>query len=289
MHATMLIDTHAHLDFPEFATDLPDVLARAAEAGVSRIVTVSTTIESSRRSISLAAGQASVFATVGIHPSNAETFSDDEMAALRELAGQPRVVALGECGLDYHNLPSSRMHESAVATAALGNETPADVTGAIRDGAVKAKQSEVFQRQLELAAELKLPVVVHERDAWADTVAQIKPFARRLRAVFHCFNRSLDEAREVIDLGFLVSFTGIVTFKNARLLHETVAKVPDGSFMVETDCPFLAPMPNRGTRCEPAHTKATATRIAELRGRSFEEIAAETTATAERFFALPAQ
>ncbi|MEO8353690.1 MAG: TatD family hydrolase [Chthoniobacteraceae bacterium] len=283
----MLIDTHAHLDFPEFATDLPDVLARAAEAGVSRMITVSTTVESSRRSISLATEHASVFATVGIHPSNADSFSDDEMAVLRELAGHPRVLALGECGLDYHSLPSSEMHESAVATAALGNETPADVTGAIRDGAVKAKQSEVFQRQLELAAELKLPVVVHERDAWADTVAQIKPFAGRIRAVFHCFNRSIDEAREVIDLGFLVSFTGIVTFKNARLLHETAAKIPDGSFMVETDCPFLAPMPKRGMRCEPAHTKAIAMRIAELRGKTLEEIAAETSATAERFFAFP--
>jgi len=280
----MLTDTHAHLDFPDFAGELPALLARATEAGVNRIVTIGTTLEGSKRAIALAEAHPQVFATVGIHPSNADDAPEDAIAALRPLAQHPRVVGLGECGLDYHRLPSARMHEEAVAAVALGNETAADLNAAILDGATKAKQAVVFQQQLELAAELRLPVVIHERDAWKDTLALLAPFAGKVRAVFHCFGKSFAHAEEVLALGHLVSFTGIVTFKNAQIVQEAAARLPSGSFMVETDCPYLAPVPYRGKRCEPAHVRNTAAHLAQLRGISLEQIAAETTATADHFF-----
>lgn len=280
----MLIDTHAHLDFPEFASDLPEVLARATAAQVTRILTISTSAEGGSRAIALAGAHPNVFATVGVHPSNAGDVPENFLATLRDLAASRRVVAIGECGLDYHRLPSGRMHEAAVATSALGNETPADVDAAIQDGAVKAQQAAVFEQQLELAVELDLPVIVHERDAWDDTLALLAPYTGKLRAVFHCFGKSLEDARQVLALGHLVSFTGIVTFKNARELQETARQLPAGTFMVETDCPFLAPAPHRGQRCEPAHTRDIAQSIAQLRGTTIEQLAAETTATAERFF-----
>ena len=283
----MLTDTHAHLDFPDFKEELPEVLARAAEAGVERIITISTSIEGCRRAIALAGQYAGVFATVGVHPSNAHEAPDDVITPLRELAQHPRVVAIGECGLDYHRLPSSRLHEAAVATVALGNETAVDVDASIRDGAEKQKQAIVFQQQLDLAVELGLPVVVHERDAWDDTLALLAPYAGKVRAVFHCFGKSLDHAQQVLALGHLVSFTGIVTFKNAEIVQDTVARLPAGSFMVETDCPYLAPAPHRGKRCEPAHTRDTAEMIAQLRGVSLAQLAAETSATADSFFRFP--
>ena len=283
----MLTDTHAHLDFPDFKEELPEVLARAAEAGVERIITISTSIEGCRRAIALAGQYAGVFATVGVHPSNAHEAPDDVITPLRELAQHPRVVAIGECGLDYHRLPSSRLHEAAVATVALGNETAVDVDASIRDGAEKQKQAIVFQQQLDLAVELGLPVVVHERDAWDDTLALLAPYAGKVRAVFHCFGKSLDHAQQVLALGHLVSFTGIVTFKNAEIVQDTVARLPAGSFMVETDCPYLAPAPHRGKRCEPAHTRDTAEMIAQLRGVPLAQLAAETSATADSFFRFP--
>jgi TatD DNase family protein len=280
----MLTDTHAHLDFPDFSADLDAILARADAAGVKRIITIGTTIEGSRRAIALAERYPQVWATVGVHPSNADEAPDDVQTPLRELAAHPKVVALGECGLDCHRLPSSRMHEAAVATQALGNETPADVAASIRDGAYKAKQAHIFRQQLDLAVELGLNVVIHERDAWTDTLDLLEPYTGRLRAVFHCFGKSIDHARQVIERGHLVSFTGIVTFKNAGPVKDTVANVPVGAFMVETDCPFLAPVPFRGKRCEPAHVRDTASYIASHRGVSLEAIAAEAEATADRFF-----
>jgi TatD DNase family protein len=145
----------------------------------------------------------------------------------------------------------------------------------------------VFHHQLALAAELGMNVVVHERDAWEDTVAQLAPFAGKLRAVFHCFGKSIEHARELVALGHLVSFTGIVTFKNSQNVQDTAAVLAADAFMVETDCPFLAPPPHRGKRCEPAHTRLVAEKIAELRGAALDEIAAQTTATAEGFFRWP--
>jgi TatD DNase family protein len=280
----MLTDTHAHLDFPDFSEDLPQVLARATEAGVHRIITIGTTLAGSRRTIDLASRHGMVWATVGVHPSSADEAPEDVVTPLRELAKHHRIVAIGECGLDYHRLPSRNVHEAAVATPALGNETTAAVEASILDSAVKSKQASIFEQQLDLAVELNLPVIIHERDAWDDTLAILEPYTGKVRAVFHCFGKSPDYARQILAMNHLVSFTGIVTFKNAGSLGETAATIPAGTFMVETDCPFLAPVPFRGKRCEPAYTVHTAAHIASLRGVPPEEIAAETERTADQFF-----
>ncbi|MEA3211891.1 MAG: TatD DNase family protein [Chthoniobacter sp.] len=283
----MLIDTHAHLDFPEFAGELEQVLARAAAAGVTRIITIGTTLEGSRRAVALAERFPNVFATVGVHPSNAGEAPGDFIATLRELAQNPRVVAIGECGLDYHRLPSLRIQKNDPALEAFGNESPADLDAALADGAVKSAQAEVFEAQLDLAAELGMNVIVHQRDSWADTLALLRSSAGRLRAVFHCFGGGLDQAREVFALGHLVSFTGIVTFKNAAQVQQCAARIGTGDFMVETDAPYLAPVPHRGQRCEPAHTRLVAEKLCALRGEPLADLAAHTTATAEAFFRFP--
>ncbi|MHA3775470.1 TatD family hydrolase [Verrucomicrobiota bacterium sgz303538] len=280
----MLTDTHAHLDFPDFAEDLDGVIARAEAAGVRRIITIGTSIEGSRRAIELAERFPNVWAVVGVHPNAADEAPEDVLTPLRELASHPRVVAIGETGLDYYRLPSTQLHKAAVATSALGNVTPADIDVAIQDGAIKAIQARVFQQQLDLAVELGLNVVVHERASWADTVALLKPYTGKLRAVFHCFGGSPEQAAEIRALGHLVSFTGIVTFKNAPLAQESATVAPAGNFMVETDCPFLAPVPYRGKRCEPAYVRQTAEKIAALRGTTLESLAEETERTAESFY-----
>lgn len=283
----MLIDTHAHLDFPDFANELDAVLERAAAAGVTRVITIGTTLEGGRRAIALAEKHPNVFATVGVHPSNADETDANFLDPLRALAAHPRVVALGEIGLDYHRLPSKRMLEPTPAwLAETPFNDPREIEGSIRDGAYKARQAEVFQAQLDLAVELGLNVVIHERDAWDDTFAMIAPYAGRLRAVFHCFGKSIEHARALLEQGHLVSFTGIVTFKNAQVVQQTAAEMAGDGFMVETDCPYLAPVPHRGKRCEPAHTRLVAEKIAALRGETLDALAARTTATAQAFFRL---
>ena len=168
---------------------------------------------------------------------------------------------------------------------ALGNEEVADIDAAIEDGAVKAAQAELFEQQLELAFELGLNLIVHQRgNCWDDTLAILEPYHHKLRAVFHCFGGTPEEAASLIASGHLVSFTGIVTFKNAEVVQETASRIPENAFMVETDCPFLAPVPFRGKRCEPAHTRFVVDKIAELRGVPVDAIAEATTATALKFF-----
>jgi TatD DNase family protein len=281
----MIIDTHAHLDFPEFAGDLEAVIRRAADAGVNRIVTVGTSVESSIRAVALAEQYPALYAVIGIHPNAAMEAQPDAIEVLRKLAKSPRVVAIGETGLDYYRLPSSQLTRTNVE--ALANEDLADIEGAIRDGAVKSAQVVLFQQQLELAAELGLNVVIHQRgECWEDTLSILGPFEGKLRAVFHCFGGTPEEARALIGLGHLVSFTGIVTFNNAEAVRTTAASVPAGAFMVETDCPFLSPTPLRGKRCEPAYARLTAEKIAEVRGEPLEAVAQSTTATATEFFRL---
>ena len=213
----MLIETHAHLDYPDFAHDLDDVIRRANEAGVTRIVTVGTSVESSRRAIELAEKHSAVFAAIGVHPTSVEEADDDAITPLRELAKNPRVVAIGETGLDYHRLPSEKVakEEQVQVMSALRTETDEEIEAQIRDGAYKSKQASLFQQQLDLAVELGLNVVIHQRDAWEDTLKIMRPYTGKLRGVFHCFGGSLDEANEVLDLDHLVSFTGIVTSKTA--------------------------------------------------------------------------
>jgi TatD DNase family protein len=282
----MLVDTHAHLDYPDFAGDFEDVIRRAAEAGVTRIVTIGTSIESSRRAIELAEKYPAIYAAIGVHPSFVEEAEDDVITPLRELAKNPRVVAIGETGLDYHRLPSEEVAKETQVQVmtALRTETDEEIEAQIRDGAYKSKQASLFQQQLDLATELGLNVVIHQRDAWQDTVRIMQAYTGKLRGVFHCFGGTLDEANEVLALDHLVSFTGIVTFKNAAAVREVAAEIPLWKFMVETDCPYLAPAPFRGKRCEPAYTRIVAEAIAAARGVSLEEISEATTETAEKFF-----
>src|SRR5437588_51789 len=282
----MLIETHAHLDYPDFANDCEDVLRRATEAGVTRIITIGTSVESSRRAVELAERYSNVFAGIGVHPTYAFEAEEDVITPLREFRRFPRVVAIGEIGLDYHRLPSveAAKQKHIQVFNALQSETEEQVEARIEDGAYKSKQAELFEQLLDLAVELRLSVVIHQRDAWDDTLEILRDYGRQASGVFHCFGGTLEQANEVLDLGHLVSFTGIVTFKNGKQVREVAASVPMESFMVETDCPYLAPVPYRGKRCEPAYTRLVAEEIARARGVSVEEIAGATTATAEEFF-----
>jgi TatD DNase family protein len=283
----MLIETHAHLDYPDFAPDFNDVLRRATEAGVTRIITIGTSVESSRRAVELAEKHSNVFAVIGIHPTYADQASEDAITPLRELATRPHVVGIGETGLDYHHLPSTEMAKDKkvqVFANALQGETEEQIDATIHDGAYKSKQASLFQQQLDLAVELGLNAVIHQRDAWEDTLELMKPYTDKVRGVFHCFGGSLEQANDVLNMDHLVSFTGIVTFKNGRQVREVAAQIPLWKFMVETDCPYLAPVPFRGKRCEPAYTRLVAEEIARARGISLEEVAAATTETAEQFF-----
>ena len=264
----MLTETHAHLDYPEFQPDFADVLRRAQEAGVTRILSIGTSIESSRKAVALAESDARIFAVAGVHPTTVAEAGGEVPAQLLELARHPRVAAIGETGLDYHRLPSRQ---------------DGGPTG-LSDADYKAAQARLFRQQLEVAAGLGLNVVIHQRDAWEDTLEILRDYTGRVRGVFHCFGNSFEHAREVIRLGHMVSFTGIVTFKNAPMVHDCATRIGAEHFMVETDCPYLAPVPHRGKRCEPAYTRLVAERIAGLRATTLEEVAARTTENAGHFF-----
>ena len=279
----MLTDTHAHLDYPDYAGDLDAVLDRAREAGVDRILTIGTGMESSRRAVALAEKYPAIYAVVGLHPTNVEEETGDWLNVLRGLATHPKVAAIGETGLDYHRLPSEQL-SSSPAVSALQAEMATDTEAMIVDGSYRSAQAEAFSAQLDLACELGLNVVIHQRDAWDDTVQILKPYTGKVRGVFHCFGNMPDQAQEIFDMGHLVSFTGIITFKNAPIVREVAAMVPEDRFMVETDCPYLAPVPHRGKRAEPAHTRLVAEKVAEIRGSTLDEIAAITEKTASGFF-----
>ena len=264
----VFFDTHAHLDYPEFAADFPQLLQRAQAAGITRIISIGTDLESSARAIQLAEQHDNIYAVAGWHPSNAHKAPGDIRPALRELAKHPKVVAIGETGLDYYRLPSSQ-----------GKGTTAD------DDIYKQKQAAIFQQQLEVAAETGLNCVIHQRgDCFEDTLAMMKPFADQVRGVFHCFAGDVAAMQRVLAMGSIVSFTGIVTFKNGQNVRDTVAATPLGKFMLETDCPYLAPIPYRGKRCEPAYVKEIAAMIAETKHCSLEELSTATCATATNFF-----
>ena len=281
-----LVETHAHLDYPDFANDLDDVLRRAIDVGVTRIVTIGTSVKSSRRVVDLAEKYSNIYAVIGVHPTSAEEAAEDIITPLRDLAQSRRVVAIGETGLDYHHLPSveAAKQKNVQVFSALQSGTEEQLEASIEDGAYKSKQADLFEEQLDLAAELGLNVVIHQRDAWDDTLEIMKPYTGKVRGVFHCFGGTAEQAGEVLDLGHLVSFTGIVTFKNGASVREVATQIPLGKFMVETDCPYLAPVPFRGKRCEPAYTRLVADSIATARGISLEDVAEMTTQTAEEFF-----
>lgn len=259
----MLTDSHAHLASRQFTEDLPDIIARARTAGVSRMICIGTTLEDARRVLEVADTYEEVFATVGIHPCDADTVKDASFVEeLRGLARHPKVVGIGEIGLDYYHQPPEGFSLEEW----------------------KKHQAFVLERQLELAAELGLNVVLHNRESFDDLVTQVLPWSGKLRGVFHCFTGTGAQALPLIKKGHLVSFTGIVTFKNGQITQECARAVPDGGFLLETDCPYLAPMPHRGKRNEPAHVRHTAEFIAGLRGVSLEALAEQTSRTGREFF-----
>ncbi len=260
-------DTHAHLDFPDFVPDFREVLQRAHTAGITKVISIGTSIRSSRRALELAEKHAEVFAVVGWHPSDALEAPDDVRGMLREMAKHEKVVAIGETGLDYYRLPSTK------------GGSPAD------DEQYKRKQAQLFQQQLEVAAELELNCVIHQRgETLEDTLAIMQPFVGRTRGVFHCFSGDIPALKRIQGIGSLVSFTGIVTFKNGQNVREAVAATPLGEFMLETDCPFLAPIPYRGKRCEPAYVKEIAETIAQVKECTLTELSRATCEAAHEFF-----
>jgi TatD DNase family protein len=283
-------DTHAHLDYPQFAGQLDEVIERASAAGVQRIITIGIDRDSCRRALSIAEKYDNVFAVVGLHPCNVlDEGAMDYLGELPALARHPKVVAIGETGMDYHHLPSrdlARRNKSEAVFDALLAGTAEAAEAEIADGAMRAAQEEAFGVQLDLAVELGRNVVIHQREAWQDTLEILRPYTGKLRGVFHCFGGSPEDAAELASMGHLVSFTGIVTFKNAALVQETASSVASDGYMVETDCPYLAPVPFRGQTCEPAHTRLVAEKIAALRGESLEKIATDTERTAREFFKI---
>jgi TatD DNase family protein len=260
-------DTHAHLDYPDFAAELPLVIERAQAAGITRIISIGTDLESSARAVQLSEQFECVAAVVGWHPNDALAAPDDLRPPLRELAKHPKVVAIGETGLDYFRLPS---HKEGGTSE--------------QDEVFKRKQARIFEQQLEVAAECGLNCVVHQRSAFADTLAMMRAFEGKVRGQFHCFADDARAAQQVLAIGSLVSFTGILTFKNGQNIREALAATPLGQFMLETDCPFLAPVPYRGKRCEPAYVKEIADDAAQVKGCTLEELSAATCKTAHDFF-----
>ena len=255
-------DTHAHLTFPDFAEEIPALIDRAHEVGITRIITIGTDLESSQRATAIAEKFEAVYAVVGWHPNDLAPAPEDVRPALRELCGHPKVVAIGETGIDYFRLPKE---EAAAAE-------------------LKVRQGKYFRQQLELAIEVGLNVVVHQRAALDATLAIFAEYADLVRGQFHCFVDDAAAMRRVIEQGSVVSFTGIITFKNADEVREAAAAAPMDAVMVETDSPFLAPMPYRGKRCEPAYTCHTAEKVAEVKGVSLAELSEATCATAHAFF-----
>lgn len=255
----MLIDTHCHLDVHHFPEGADEILTRAQSAGVSGFVCIGVGSQEQRVSaLALADRRSDVWATVGVHPHDAAEVDEALEAELERLAEAPRVVAIGEIGLDYHY-----------------------------DHSPRAQQAEVFRRFIQLARKLKKPVVIHTRSAAPETLRILEEEqARDVGGIIHCFSEDRAFAERALDLGFDLSFSGIVTFKRALDIQQVAAWAPPDRILVETDSPYLAPVPLRGKRCEPGYVLHTARFVAELRGVALEELAAQTSANAERRLGL---
>ncbi len=252
-----LVDTHAHLNLTgSYKKDLPEVISRAREAGVRRIINVGIDLKTSIKALELAHQFEGLFATAGIHPHEVKKARPETYEALKALFQDRKVVAVGEIGLDYAKEYSPR-----------------------------EAQREHFAYQLELAREHGLPVVIHAREASSDILAILKEHLPE-KFVFHCYAGDTAEAREILDLGGFISVTGIVTFPKAENIREVVRFVPLERLMLETDCPFLTPVPHRGKRNEPAFVRHVAEKVAEIKGISLEECARVTTKNAEEFFGI---
>jgi TatD DNase family protein len=262
----MFIDSHCHLFYDDFKEDLPEVLRRAAEAGVNRFIVPATNHETARQAIALAEQYPSIFAAVGFHPLDLAEYSNDRLTMIETMLSHPKVVAVGEIGIDY-----------------FYDRSPRDY------------QQSIFSRQIELAVRKDLPVIVHTRDSVQDAVDLVVKHVREHpewkkgggRGVFHCFTGDAAQANVLIEHGFLVSFPGPITFKKATM-PQVVKEIGLAHIMVETDAPFLTPVPFRGKRNEPSYIPIIARSIAEILNVTDAEVAAATTRNAERLFGLPA-
>lgn len=253
----MLVDSHCHLNYEGLREDVPGVLARARAAGVSRFLNISTKEREWPEVVGLAEQEADVFATVGIHPHEAETHPDVDTAKLVAAANHPKVVGIGETGLDY-----------------------------FYDHSPREQQQTAFRAHIAACRETGLPLIVHTRDAEEDTARILREEMEKgpYTGVIHCFTASQQFAELALELGFYISLSGIVTFKNAKDLQETAKTIPQDRLLVETDSPFLAPVPKRGKTCEPAYVTHTAAFVASLRGQTVEELAQATTENFLRLF-----
>jgi TatD DNase family protein len=254
----MLIDSHAHIQLDRFDADREAVLERAQEAGVHAIMVIGFDLETSRGAIALAEKYNQVYATIGMHPHDAKDLHDETIHIFHELAAHPKVVALGEMGLDYY-----------------------------RDLSPRPIQKGAFERQLDLAEELNLPIVIHNREAYHDILPILGARRGKIRGVMHCFSGDVEIMHQSLALGFHIGIGGPVTYRKSDALQEVAQKTPADALLVETDCPWLAPQFRRGKRNEPAYVRATAEKIAELRGISLEEIGEITTRNFEGLFITP--
>ena len=252
-----MIDTHAHLQWPAFDKDRKQVIERAFAAGLNAIVSVGYDLSASREATKIADDHEGIYAVVGIHPHNAKAMSASTLDSLRELAHDPKVVGIGEIGLDYY-----------------------------RDLSPRARQKEAFEQQIRLANELELPIVIHDREAHYDVLEVLRRFGKDANGILHCFSGDLRMTEEVIEMGYLISIAGPVTYPNAKKLHRLVQHLPDESIVLETDCPFLPPQSRRGERNEPLFVVETAHKVAELRGIQFDELVELTSQNAKRAFRI---
>lgn len=253
----MLFDTHAHYDDERFDSDREAVLSALPGAGVGLVVKPGCTLAASRAAIDLAARFPHVYAAVGLHPEDCGDFAPEQMDLLRAMAGQPKVVAIGEVGLDYY-----------------WKENPP-----------AARQKDVLYRQMELAGELGLPVIFHDRDAHADSLRAVKDFPG-VRGVFHCYSGSVEDAETLLEAGWLLSFNGAATFRNARKAPEVIRAVPLKKIMIETDAPYLTPEPHRGERNDSRFVHLVAEKIAEIKGLTPRQVEDATWETGRRFFGI---
>ncbi|NLJ79616.1 MAG: TatD family hydrolase [Firmicutes bacterium] len=252
-----MIDSHAHLNDPKFARDLDQVVSRANAAGVEIIINVGYDLESSQRAVELASQYPGLFAVVGLHPHDAKTSTPEISAEIEKLAADPKVVAIGEIGLDYYY-----------------------------DHSPREKQQEVFREYYQLAAKLDLPVVIHSRKASRDTFNIVREFPQ-VPSLLHCYSGSLETAQEYRKMGHYFSFGGPITFRNAHKLRGIVAQMPLEWVLLETDCPYLTPHPYRGKRNEPSYLEYVAQKLAQIHGVSVEEIKRVTAENTRKFFRLP--
>ena len=253
----MLFDTHAHLNDPAFDPDREELMASFADAGVGLVMNAGCSLESSREIVQMAEKYPWLYASVGSHPDSADEVNAQVLEEYRKLCKlSNKVKAIGEIGLDYYY-----------------EDIPREI------------QQNAFRMQMELARELDMPVIVHERDAHNDGLAIIKEFPT-VKGVFHCYSGSVEMARQLVDLGWYIGFTGVLTFKNARKAVETAASIPLDRILLETDCPFMAPDPFRGKRNHPGYLYRMAEKLAQIRGISVEEVHAATTANGKRLYRI---